>query len=349
MGSLDAGSRCQACGLRYSLDGASRLGATPSERARRAHEYSLQEGIDLASAYSVLIGIMPRDRAPSITRAPAGERSEVGGRQSPNSRRDRVATASTLAHEYDGGLNTASRMADAKLAAAGPPGGRTVAPPSVPQEAVGAAGSSSRFFPVFLLVTLPLLGISLWLSVGMPGVPRGTGGTPTAASPAGTVPQNAAITVATQTRTDPSGRLAAVTGAEPIAVLNAFCEATGGRGPRKPVDVLPAGEGWTGYYREDGALYAITIRKDFRAGRWTTGNGVDPVPASRVSGLGQLPDPPTDPPPAGPAAVQPVAAETAAPGPAVAEVHTPRRTPSSKRPAPRCRCRGNCPQGRRTR
>ena len=66
---------CWACDHTYSFDDAWRLGSTPDHRHRHAMKYARPEEIDLASAQSVLLGIIPpiggRGRPPERPGAPS--------------------------------------------------------------------------------------------------------------------------------------------------------------------------------------------------------------------------------------------------------------------------------------
>jgi hypothetical protein len=50
---------CEGCGHKYDLADANRLGATPEERFNRAQSFAKEKRVDLASAYSILLEIMP--------------------------------------------------------------------------------------------------------------------------------------------------------------------------------------------------------------------------------------------------------------------------------------------------
>ncbi len=67
---------CNRCGRAYDLSAAAKLGSTPQERYQRALGYAEANGLDLASAYSVLLGIMPLEMGQAIHESEATAASE---------------------------------------------------------------------------------------------------------------------------------------------------------------------------------------------------------------------------------------------------------------------------------
>ncbi len=72
------------CGRKHSLARVGELGSTPDERYHRALEQSKSLGIDLASAYSVLLGIIPREKALSTRDQSEGSDPGAAKRYSPS-------------------------------------------------------------------------------------------------------------------------------------------------------------------------------------------------------------------------------------------------------------------------
>jgi hypothetical protein len=64
---------CHGCGREHSLSAAVELGRTPHARFKRALSYSQEHQTDLASAYSVLLGIMAPEEAARLTSSELAE------------------------------------------------------------------------------------------------------------------------------------------------------------------------------------------------------------------------------------------------------------------------------------
>lgn len=76
------------------------------------------------------------------------------------------------------------------------------------------------------------------------------------------------------------GELIEVSGQNPESVLAAYCESASS-GERVPVGVEATDDDWTGLYREDGAYYAVKIRRDSEHGLWVAGDAVEPIEVER--------------------------------------------------------------------
>ena len=63
---ITLGVNCVSCGKYSSLETATRLGATPQERFQMALGFARVHRVDLASAYSILLGIIPYSKALSV-------------------------------------------------------------------------------------------------------------------------------------------------------------------------------------------------------------------------------------------------------------------------------------------
>jgi hypothetical protein len=171
---------CSSCGRNYSLADVGSLGSTTAERSARAAEFANQHGIDLASAYSVLLGILSVEAALSMSGGvhvaadPKASTYDPGFRNAVKNgtltlhqavqRGDRVVYASRLAQRHDLDMNLAFMLADNQIglsealrrrdAAAGRPD--TSPDPEVPNV-------RRRPLPAVLTVALALLcGWGYW-------------------------------------------------------------------------------------------------------------------------------------------------------------------------------------------
>jgi len=136
--------RCGACGHRYSFECLERLGSTPLERSARAEKFARSNEIDLASAYAVLLGILPLERALS-TAAADDLQAPTAPQQTPDAsaprplnrhydpnfidavatgrltawgaiqRGDRVVYASRVSQQYDLPMDLSFRVTDNEL------------------------------------------------------------------------------------------------------------------------------------------------------------------------------------------------------------------------------------------
>jgi hypothetical protein len=96
---LDGQPSCATCGHGFSFEGLAQLGSTPLQRYERAEEFARSNGIDLASAYAVLLGILPIDRALSIGDAD-GPREQTANQET---RARRMPKASLIQFRRRGG------------------------------------------------------------------------------------------------------------------------------------------------------------------------------------------------------------------------------------------------------
>src|SRR6185436_21029992 len=105
--SIRQGVTCASCGRFTMLKNAKDLGETPQERFHRAYGFARKHRIDLASAYSVLLGIIQIEEAFPI---PAADAYDPGFRdavsrgflsvQQAVERGDRVLYATTISLNY---------------------------------------------------------------------------------------------------------------------------------------------------------------------------------------------------------------------------------------------------------
>jgi hypothetical protein len=91
--------KCISCGQSQSLARIQDLGPSPDVRYRRALEYARAHGVDLASAYSVLLGLMPLERARSVR----AEQPTAGTPSTPQEAKRRQASSENTAIPAAGG------------------------------------------------------------------------------------------------------------------------------------------------------------------------------------------------------------------------------------------------------
>ena len=81
--SARASLTCASCGRVHELNRALELGATPRERCHKAQAFAEQHGMDLASAYSVLLGVMSLEEAAAYEQScPGSDSTETAQRYS---------------------------------------------------------------------------------------------------------------------------------------------------------------------------------------------------------------------------------------------------------------------------
>ncbi len=311
-GTMHRGVTCITCGRGYSLSRAEELGSTPDERYRRASEYAASHGTDLASAYSILLGIMSLEDAPSTRDdvpdpsasaakepQPAAESGSKPGHYDydpgfqgavaegyltvwqAEERGDRVLYASRLAQRHGLPMSLAFLVTDNRITLAD--AGNRVTSIASEASAPGREGSffDGRGLVAIVLTLVAVFAFTVWgekPAVG-PGQPDGAaeeGGRPVAPP---------SVQALFETRTNPAGELTEVRGLDPKTVLRAFCQSAAGTARRQPVRAVPSKEDWIGYYRENGALWAIRIRRDPGRGDWVFGNAADPVVPTKASAL----------------------------------------------------------------
>jgi hypothetical protein len=97
--SVEPGSKaqvvsCRACGREYTLEVPADLGATQRDQYQKALSFAEGHGIDLPSAYSVLLGIMSKDEARGLREKAASDSTKAAARIAARKARARkMATA----------------------------------------------------------------------------------------------------------------------------------------------------------------------------------------------------------------------------------------------------------------
>jgi hypothetical protein len=179
MGQAKATVTCQACGKVHELVDSEELSMTPKGRYMRALDYSQSEGIDLASAYSVLLGLMSPDLAQQIARNGTHDSPPIDGAGEPNAdydrgfrkavagghltvklaamRGDRVKFASDLAREHGLPMHVAFELADNRISL------REALEHSQKASQVGGAAPSGAFASPYFprVMTALLLGLAV--------------------------------------------------------------------------------------------------------------------------------------------------------------------------------------------
>jgi hypothetical protein len=273
------------------------LGATPRERYQKAARLVASHDIDLASAYSVLLGLWSAEQARSrMVSSGQGEQDRLRGDRKP--RADRVVRASTLVREQGLPWRLAFEVAAGKLTLqeALRRKGDEAAPRPVASLALERRPSGRRrWLPV--LIGLALGGAVLFLAgreeAGRPetpaigsvdtGPPRG-GGQAAPRTTDGSKRSADPLADRTETLLDEDGQITRVRGRSPVDILEAYCAATAGEDRCQPVRVeltAPVVRGvrigvlqkvW-----EPGREYAIAIRRDEELSSWFAGTGLKPL------------------------------------------------------------------------
>ena len=279
-----AEANCPRCGASLALGRACELGASGRERVERAESFASEEGIDLASAYSVLLGLLELEKARTLAavQVPPPEppraarrssapgpgpasggapRKRSAGRERP--RGDRVPRAKQGARSPDEKGLALDWAAILERPAPAPPSKRTV------------------YLPLIVVIVAALL---LFAAIEVKRSTVALGKEPLVAPPS-TRSRRGSMTPAAATRAeierDPNGRPVRVTAGTPGEVLRAFCSAEPER-LRMPVEVRPSTLGLTGVFHEDGNAYAIEIREDAGSGRWYSGDARTPLEGRRA-------------------------------------------------------------------
>jgi hypothetical protein len=300
---------CSSCGRTYSLAEAGSLGSTAVERSARAADFAKEHGIDLASAYSVLLGIVSIEAAMSmsgglhvavdqraITYDPGFRNAIENGTltlQQAVERGDRVAYASRLAQRHGLDMNLAFMLADNQIALAEALQRKT-SPELGADTAPDPGVTNVRRRPLAAALTLALAALCGWAywsgswDRGRDGRPQ-SASTRTEASSATPYPRAA---IETQARSgapasssvelveNEKGVLTQVTGPDPKSVLEAFCSHPRNRAKLSPRSFAPSAVRSSGDqiglvedHEHGSALKAVVISRDPRSRRWQIGNG----------------------------------------------------------------------------
>ncbi len=283
---VDRKFTCVGCRAEHALPALDELGDTAEARAEHAQDYSRQHGIDLASAYSALLGLMPTERG-LPTHGPKAEDSRrsarydrgfissvQGGFLTPRQaveRGDRVLYASRISQLHGLSMNHAFLVADNRLqlrdALRANAEKRQRSPDATTTGDNGSRAYAGAFAALVGGATLVAV-IGLWTTLLLSDqqVQFGNNDTPAAARPD---PESSAptLTVSTEVRLGPDNDPAEIRGQNPRAVLEAFCNLRPGRTLH---GLKPAADGrWTGSYQEAGRIESIVIRTAADGALWS--------------------------------------------------------------------------------
>jgi hypothetical protein len=311
---VDSTVNCARCGERHSTAGAGALGSTPESREQTALVFAKENHIDLASAYSVLLGVMPINRAFSIhgedpveptqrvrpvavaEPTPVSEIYDVNFASAVSDRLltvrqaaergDRELYASKLARRHGLSMDRAYLVADNRLrldealrqnAAAAERG-------AVPPETASFFGSRLGIACAIAVACSICVGIGWRLGVGSGG---GHDGIQTIAALHSTTETKSASTVTPSTaatRVNAVGQPLAIKARDPESVLSAFCSSSNGPTFGTPERVVRFGDDYVGYYSKGGVRYALPIHREgdgYAAG--TESDPIQPAEASAVN------------------------------------------------------------------
>jgi hypothetical protein len=264
---------CQQCEQEYSLLSAGELGVDPEEQYQRARQFAEYNGIDLPSAYSVMLGIMQLEDATSAREKRVRQTENVAsftdeapeeelpydegfhlavkeGLLTPEKAADRgnrKALAVRLSQRHGIPLEAAYDVADNRLSLV-EARRRHASAESIPAPAAPPATRAHKVLLLgFAAIVVAAVGFQSWrtwnrtLERPQP--------VPQAAQPseaelreraaaierARDPVQRAAAT--TEVKTDPKGRLLRISGPDPASVLIAFCNSGLDSGRYEPVEL----------------------------------------------------------------------------------------------------------------
>jgi len=301
----ERGISCVTCGRSYALARVQELGATPTDRYRRALSHANKHDVDLATAYSELLGILKRGTSPvptplqqSTTDTPAeaefvptakpATEYDVGFipavaegvltvRQAVE-RGDRVAYASRLNRRHGLSLDVSFLVADNRITLAEARRRHATASRSEIRKAERKTQASGG------KIWLASLGALLAATAGFL-VWIGWGGGPEVVDPARSVVNRQGPTWKdVELRTDELGRIVRVSAPDPTIVLRRFCRPEPAQQRCEPVEIRAAVSGepglrW-GIFKPAGkefGLRAIEIRREGAVRSWTAGDGSAPI------------------------------------------------------------------------
>lgn len=302
---LHDGVTCTSCGRHASLDRAKDLGSTPDERYHRARDFAREKKIDLASAYSILLGILPMAKALPI---PTEEHYDKGFNESIDDgfmtvqqaveRRDRVLYASTLAQKHGLSMGLAFLVTDNRMHLAD----------ALAQQAGDASPAVEKSQSTRTLWNIVEVGVAVVIvAVAMLMIFRPSPASPELArASAATAPISRAarpdrqgsqqppskLPEAVVVKTDLQGRVVEVSGPDPKTVLVGLCAQSEFSRTLTPIALAPAvppsAGDRMGLLRDMNDLSVaryVAIHRDLRTGRWFTGDGLNPLEIQRADTL----------------------------------------------------------------
>jgi len=287
---------CQDCGHGHDLSRSGELGDTGKKQYDTAQDFSTRNGVDLPTAYSVLLGLMTLAEARETDNAKKEETKKERPRHEPTpsveieTAPDEPAPLGRKNHRWSVLQRKTKPKKEQKV---------TI---HVERD---MAKERRRITPGQLVLVLALAGITIGLSGrhayrtyrGL--VEEGRDAQQTTAASAAAV-ENAAQEKLNEAREnqsavpdalraelqhDSDGVLTQVSGPNPMSVLLAFCKDAEGTSHREPLELAqaapPSPDERYGVFRDFARLetnHAIRISQDRETKRWFAGNGRGPVP-----------------------------------------------------------------------
>jgi hypothetical protein len=233
---------CRSCGQVHYLGDLEALGATAREQRDQVAALAGRQMLEPAAAYSVLLGIMSIERA-----------REVGQKAKAAVSRDSECREQPSSSVRLGAVAAVCLVLTLLVT------GYFVLSWQQAIDQVAAAQAPAPAQPVALPPTVD--------APGLESVSRTTPGT--------------------ALLTDDSGRLTKVTASTPREVLRKFCQESGSN--CEPIELASTRAEqsgmWLGVFRDFhdlGRTYALTIHRDTRSRRWTSGDGIHPLKAAPI-------------------------------------------------------------------
>ncbi len=281
--------KCGSCSQEYDLT-STLENLDLDDFQHDAREFAQNSGIDLPAAYSVLLGMITLDNVRDLcgpsepASGPAKFDSsfkkavEAGWLTAHQAamRGKRNVFAQRLVERHGLSMSQALRVADNRMPLLDAIRRRE------PIERIAVKVKRGRR-PVFRIAIAAGAILAIAAIVVLVRTPEETA-TPAARRSAARANRVVASlkSVETELRHNDEGQLTEVTGGDPEAVLNAFCDSVSGR-KADAVALEPLGADWTGLYRRDGKLFGVTIRRDPRRNLWVIGNAVDRIDPKPVT------------------------------------------------------------------
>ena len=292
--------RCENCGRTHNLERADELGSTPPERDERILEYSKAHGVDLASACSILLGILSPDDAIRLRDPADGRAPESPGRETTldpgfaravaegfltrseaRRRGKRFAYASGIAQRHQLPMPVALLVTDNRLTleralsrnkallSSDTPSNEQLCAIDAPPEP-----TFWRWLAVPLLVALCVL-LALEYQRRQPAQIDGAKQIVDRLGSPRDITQFTSFEAIVERNSTHS--VTRITASHPRNVLVAFCESSTDKQPCTPLRVEPSDNGWIGVYERTGRTFRLFIQRDELDSRRFSTDGRQPV------------------------------------------------------------------------
>jgi hypothetical protein len=300
---------CESCGQTHSLERARALGATAEERHERIVAYSDAHCVDLASACSILLGILPPEDAILIRDSTEGRtekppkydaaldpgfaRAIAEGfisRPEALRRGNRRAYASGIAQRHKLSIPVALLVADNRMSLERALSRKEAAtsngvPTEVATRVIDVAPEPT--FWRWLFLALVVVAGSFGAMTYLRGRAEQHGDTRQVVDSIETRRDAISLTsVEPVARKNPTDAVVRISAAHPRDVLVAFCKSSRQANPRTPLRIEPSADGWIGFYEDAGRTFRIFIQRDRHDARLFTSDGRQPIelaPAATVA------------------------------------------------------------------